>query len=132
MDIEEKNVKAARPRGRPATKGIASTARKTLSEPANQPVDQERVRVGEEEVGSVITPVDASLEDEGVFQQSRQAGAFGMLLRHLLNNERSEIIRLTTEIGVSDNTIYRWLNGICITRPGHLKRLLEALPQPSA
>ena len=35
---------------------------------------------------------------------------FATLLSFLLKNDRSEIQRLAREIGVSDNTIYRWIN----------------------
>ncbi|HEU5375411.1 MAG TPA: helix-turn-helix transcriptional regulator [Ktedonobacteraceae bacterium] len=59
------------------------------------------------------------------------AGAFSVLLGFLIKNDRSEILRLAREIGVSDNTVYRWLNGSTEPRPSHMRRLLEVLsPMP--
>ncbi|HVU66045.1 MAG TPA: helix-turn-helix transcriptional regulator [Ktedonobacteraceae bacterium] len=54
---------------------------------------------------------------------------FATLLSFLLKNDRSEIQRLAREIGVSDNTIYRWINGTSEPRASHMHRLLEVLPR---
>ncbi|HEY0756223.1 MAG TPA: helix-turn-helix domain-containing protein [Ktedonobacteraceae bacterium] len=58
-------------------------------------------------------------------------GPFAVLLTFLIKNDRSEILRLAREIGVSDNTVYRWINGTSEPRPGHMRRLLEVLPHAS-
>jgi len=53
---------------------------------------------------------------------------FSILLSFLIKNDRSEILRLAREIGVSDNTVYRWINGTSEPRLSHMQRLLEVLP----
>ena len=56
---------------------------------------------------------------------------FSMLLSSLIKNERSEILRIAGEMGVSDNTVYRWLNGTSEPRHSHMQRLLEVLSRTS-
>jgi len=56
---------------------------------------------------------------------------FSILLGFLIKNDRSEILRLAREIGVSDNTVYRWINGTSEPRFSHMQRLLEVLPHAS-
>jgi transcriptional regulator with XRE-family HTH domain len=57
------------------------------------------------------------------------AKPFSTLLSFLIKNDRSEILRLAREIGVSDNTVYRWINGTSEPRASHMQKLLEALPR---
>jgi transcriptional regulator with XRE-family HTH domain len=52
---------------------------------------------------------------------------FSVLLGFLIKNDRSEILRIAREIGVSDNTVYRWINGTSEPRASHMQQLLEAL-----
>jgi transcriptional regulator with XRE-family HTH domain len=54
---------------------------------------------------------------------------FSVLLGSLIKNDRSEILRIAREIGVSDNTVYRWINGTSEPRASHMQRLLEVLPR---
>lgn len=56
---------------------------------------------------------------------------FSLLLGFLLKNDRSEIVRLARGVGVSDNTVYRWLKGISVPRYTHIQRILEVLGQVS-
>lgn len=53
---------------------------------------------------------------------------FSILLGFLIKSDRSEILRIAREIGVSDNTVYRWINGTSEPRLSHMQRLLEVLP----
>ena len=53
---------------------------------------------------------------------------FSVLLGFLIKNDRSEVLRIAREIGVSDNTVYRWINGTSEPRFSHMQRLLEVLP----
>jgi transcriptional regulator with XRE-family HTH domain len=55
--------------------------------------------------------------------------AFSSLLRHILRQNRAEIIRVARELEVAENTVYRWMNGTSEPRIQHLKKLLEALPE---
>src|SRR5579859_5359347 len=51
---------------------------------------------------------------------------FSSFLRTILPGNRSEITRLARELDVSENTIYRWMNGRTEEpRPTLLKELLE-------
>jgi len=54
------------------------------------------------------------------------------LLHSILRHDRAEITRLAKEIEVTENTIYRWMNGSSEPRPAHLKRLPEVLPEHRA
>lgn len=56
---------------------------------------------------------------------------FSMLLSSLIKNERGEILRIAEETGVSDNTVYRWLNGTSEPRQSHMLRLLGVLSRTS-
>jgi len=67
-------------------------------------------------------------EDENVSSSPDGSRPFSTLLSYLIKNDRSEILRLAREIGVSDNTVYRWINGTSEPRPSHMQRLLEVLP----
>ena len=80
-----------------------------------------------------------SMIEESVFTQRNEAvdlasaptsgpKPFSVLLGFLIKNDRSEVLRLAREIGVSDNTVYRWINGTSEPRPNHMQRLLEVLP----
>jgi transcriptional regulator with XRE-family HTH domain len=50
------------------------------------------------------------------------------LLREVIKQEKSEVTRIAQAVGVSENTIYRWLNGSSRPRSNHIKRLFEVLP----
>ncbi|MDQ6660490.1 MAG: hypothetical protein M3Z24_05940 [Chloroflexota bacterium] len=58
-----------------------------------------------------------------------QLSPFSSLLRHLLRHERAELSRVAHELNVSENTLYRWMNGNSEPRLVHLKHLLNALPE---
>jgi transcriptional regulator with XRE-family HTH domain len=53
---------------------------------------------------------------------------FSRLLQQLLKRDRAEITRVAHVLNVSENTVYRWMNGISEPRPIYLKQLLDALP----
>lgn len=67
-------------------------------------------------------------ESENISSSSGGSRPFSILLSYLIKNDRSEILRLAREIGVSDNTVYRWINGTSEPRQSHMQRLLEVLP----
>lgn len=52
---------------------------------------------------------------------------FTRLLSDILRHDRMEIARVARELDVTENTIYRWLNGNSVPRHNHLKRLPEVL-----
>ena len=76
------------------------------------------------------SPTQAELADEQLayLLEDEQLSAFSSYLRHILRRDRAEIARLANALDVSENTIYRWMNGNSEPRAVHLKRLLEVLP----
>jgi transcriptional regulator with XRE-family HTH domain len=119
MGQNDDSQKSSRPRGRPAKK--KALFRADMSEPVCPDP-------------SPLDATEAPDESAGVYDisQGELPGAFATLLGMLINGDRSEIIRIAKEVGVSDNTVYRWLNGTSEPRRSHLQSLLRALPQLQA
>lgn len=125
MDVKKMSAKSGRPRGRPSGKKSAPAAKELPVEISNQ------------ETWNGTMPEKPPFEHEGdavdssssSFMQPARPGPFSILLGFLLKNDRSEILRIAREVGVSDNTVYRWLNGTSEPRHSHIQRLLEVLPQ---
>jgi transcriptional regulator with XRE-family HTH domain len=117
MDGEKNAGKVGRPRGRPAGK-------------KEIPLDQELAGEMNHQHNSFedFLP-EAKFADEASALQGNGPGAFSTLLGFLIKHDRSEVLRIAKEIGVSDNTVYRWLNGTSEPRQSHMQRLLEVLPQ---
>lgn len=96
--------------------------------------------ISAQETWKSLLPEEPSLEPangaDGSYDASSAAaggpGPFAILLGFLIKNDRSEILRIAREVGVSDNTVYRWLNGTSEPRQSHMQRLLEVLPQARA
>lgn len=120
---KNESERVRRPRGRPpGKKGISAaqklpeafSTRDNLSNDLSEefPIEQK------EEVGE---------QDDAMPASNGGPGAFSSLLGFLIKNDRSEVLRIAREIGVSDNTVYRWLNGTAEPRHSHLVRLLEVL-----
>ena len=126
---EKKNgdAKASRPRGRPPGSKKFSQAKAYPQELSPQihassnTYQESSSWPGEEAKG---------LQDLSSLPASG-SGSFATLLGYLIKNDRSEVLRIAREIGVSDNTVYRWLNGTAEPRHNHLMRLLEVLPGSS-
>ncbi len=55
--------------------------------------------------------------------------AFSNTLRHILQQNHLETAAIAKALDVTENTIYRWLNGRSEPRQGNLRTLLEALPE---
>jgi transcriptional regulator with XRE-family HTH domain len=126
MDVRKIHTTSSRRRSRPAGE------KKSLSLTKELPVElskREKWNDTMPEQSSLEREGDAADSSEAISTQTRQPGPFSILLGFLLKNDRSEILRIAREMGVSDNTVYRWLNGTSEPRPGHLQRLLEVLPQ---
>lgn len=94
---------------------------------------------GQKEMPAALSNQEASMTDlegknetnDGTSMPTGGPRPFSILLSFLIKNDRSEILRLARDIGVSDNTVYRWINGTSEPRPGHMQRLLEVLPHIS-
>ncbi|MBV9227733.1 MAG: helix-turn-helix domain-containing protein [Chloroflexi bacterium] len=54
---------------------------------------------------------------------------FSRLLRDIVQHDRSEITRIARELDVTENTIYRWMNGSSEPRVAYLKRIPEVLSE---
>jgi transcriptional regulator with XRE-family HTH domain len=61
-------------------------------------------------------------------QDTPKSSPFSQLLRTILRQDRRQLLRVAQELGVSENSIYRWMNGSTEPRIHHLKRLPEVLP----
>ena len=57
---------------------------------------------------------------------------FSSFLQHILHHDRAGITHVASTLGVSENTIYRWMNGTSEPRAVYLKNLIEALPEPQS
>ena len=53
---------------------------------------------------------------------------FSSLLCKIIGRDRAEIAQIAHQLDVSENTIYRWMNGISEPRSRYLKRLIEIFP----
>jgi transcriptional regulator with XRE-family HTH domain len=120
--------KAGKPRGRPpGRKGIAH----------NPGIQEALPRISLHSAGPQETSSERREEPSGLRDLSSSlpaggSGSFATLLGYVIKNDRSEVLRIAREIGVSDNTVYRWLNGTAEPRHSHLMRLLEVLPRSSS
>jgi hypothetical protein len=84
------------------------------------------------EIGSTTA---VSLLHEGLAEENQAYSVavehltpFSSLLCKIIRRDRAEIARIAHKIDVSENTVYRWMNGISEPRSIHLKRLIEAFP----
>jgi|GEM_PF-341361 len=116
MDGENHAGKVGRPRGRPTGKKENPPAQEPLEENIFQQEDEHFLE-------------EARNTEDSTGLQSGGPSAFSTLLGFLIKHDRSEVLRIAKEIGVSDNTVYRWLNGTSEPRQSHMQRLLEVLPQ---
>lgn len=125
MDVRKTSTKTRRPRVRPAGKRSAPATNELLAGNLNQ----ETLSNTMPEKLPAVPEGDAADSPDASFAQPTKPGPFSILLGFLLKNDRSEILRIAREVGVSDNTVYRWLNGTSEPRQSHIQRLLEVLPQ---
>lgn len=80
--------------------------------------------------GQLISSVSLEQEKSLVEQETteKRVTPFSELLRRLLKKDRNEIVRVARELDVSENTVYRWMNGQSEPRMAYLRRLLEVFP----
>jgi hypothetical protein len=106
MSPQEDSAKQSRRRGRPP---------KLPAEQPTAPAQQEQSKPAQEEL--TYTPAEDQLS------------LFSGFLQHILHHDRAEITHVANTLGVSENTIYRWMNGTSEPRAVYLKNLIEALPE---
>jgi len=130
MDVEEKQVKSGKLRGRPPTDKKTITRRATAADlqPALSSREAEYTYALEGFVGSGEED-EASISFDAPSAPTGRPGSFSILLSSLIKNNRSEVVRIARELGVSDNTVYRWMNGTSEPRSNHLQQLTEVLVQ---
>lgn len=78
-----------------------------------------------------VSQAQAVLADEQLAYtlEEEQLSPFSSYLRHMFHHDRIEIARVAKALDVSENTLYRWMNGNSEPRAMHLKHLLEVLPE---
>ncbi|RAQ96277.1 helix-turn-helix domain-containing protein [Thermogemmatispora tikiterensis] len=54
---------------------------------------------------------------------------FSLTLQRILKRDRARIAQFATSLGVSENTVYRWMNGQSEPRPSSLRQILEVMPE---
>jgi transcriptional regulator with XRE-family HTH domain len=129
MDVEEKQVKTSKLRGRPPadkktiTRTTTADLRPALSSREAEYTYALEEFAGQYEENEASVPFDAPSAPTG------RSGSFSILLSSLIKNNRSEVMRIARELGVSDNTVYRWMNGTSEPRANHLQHLTEVLLQ---
>ncbi len=77
---------------------------------------------------SLQIPSEEESERQGKPLTTKESSEFSQLLRSILRQDRSELLRVAEELAVSENSIYRWMSGNTEPRMHHLKRLPEVLP----
>lgn len=123
---KSENGKSGRPRGRPPGKRNTPTAKESPEEPPELE-NMSNMSNGLPEDASPARQEESNGQNDSLAKMENGSGAFSSLLSFLIKNDRSEIVRIAREVGVSDNTVYRWLNGSAEPRHSHLMRLLEVL-----
>lgn len=114
MDSEQDAGKQRRKRGRPpGSRNKASLAR----EARVQRIDQQ----------NAISSTGFNDEQLAYTLTEEKLSPFSSLLRQILRRNRAEILRVASELEVTENTIYRWMNGSSEPRLPHLRRLPEVL-----
>jgi hypothetical protein len=118
MDVRRTNRKQNRPR-------------KHLRGKAEMPITLANQETSNHPLPEGLSSEPRSEMADGISAPTGGPKPFSILLDFLIKNDRSEILRLAREIGVSDNTVYRWINGTSEPRSSHMQRLLEVLPHAS-
>jgi len=109
---------------------------KEMSRQKQQHSTQKDQKVVEPKKNAEIDSTSAgSLLPEGLAEQNLASSVaeehltpFSSLLCKIIRRDRAEIARIAHKLDVSENTVYRWMNGISEPRAVHLKRLIEAFP----
>lgn len=100
------------------------SASESTSQPANHG-DKEAVVINDK-----ATKVTAIPEDEQgiVDTKGKKLAPINSFLRSILWQDRDAISQFAHTLSVTENTVYRWINGTSIPQPTHLKRLPDVLP----
>ncbi len=128
MDEEKKQGKESRQRGWHAEQKKDFSAQKMP-----QAVSEQRVWSNDLPEGWSSQAEGEATNDlaEVMLSHAAKPSPFSVLLGSLLKNDRNEILRIARGVGVSDITIYRWLNGMSAPRYAHMQRLVDVLAQSS-
>lgn len=123
MGKQQDAMKQPRRRGRPP-----GSSHKKVSAQDQTVIRQQATIVDMEASTETVLPISS---DEHMAYAAREEtlSPFSRLLRHILHQNRTEITRVARELEVSENTVYRWINGISEPRSIHLKRLPDILAE---
>jgi hypothetical protein len=111
MSPEEDSAKQPRRRGRPSKQRLPDLH--LVQEHGD--ASQEQADIEDEQLAYTLAEDQLSL--------------FSSFLRHTVQHDHAEIARVAGELEVSENTIYRWMNGSSVPRSAYLKRLIDVLPE---
>lgn len=116
MDSKQEIAKQRRKRGRPpGVRNKSSVQRDMLTQSTYQATSTPSTELNDEQLAYTLT--------------EEKLSPFSSLLRQILRRKRAEILRIAAELEVTENTIYRWMNGSSEPRLHHLKRLPEVLSE---
>ena len=65
---------------------------------------------------------------DGELDGTKHLPPVNQLLHSILQQDRLAIARVAKALGVTENTVYRWMNGTSIPQQAHLRRLPDVLP----
>src|SRR5436305_1351465 len=103
MSLQDDSIQEFRRRGRPRKK-----------QPATQMTSEAVAQLPAEPVPASQQPNDEQL---AYTIAEEDISTFSGLLRSILQRDRAEIARVAKELDVTENTIYRWMNGNSDPRP---------------
>ena len=109
---------------------------KETSKQKQRPYAQKNQEVIElKENAGIDSGTEATLLPEGLAEQDSAYSVaeehltpFSSLLCKIIGRGRAEIAQIAHKLDVSENTVYRWMNGISEPRSVHLKHLIEVFP----
>jgi transcriptional regulator with XRE-family HTH domain len=70
----------------------------------------------------------ASAYLDGTLDDTKHLPPVNQLLHSILQQDRLAIARVAKALGVTENTVYRWMNGTSVPQQSHLRRLPDVLP----
>jgi len=83
---------------------------------------------GKEKEKTTIIVIEEDSSNVSEVAGQRYLSAFSQLLRSLMSHDHSELVRVARELKVTENTIYRWMNGNSKPHMMYLKKLPDVFP----
>lgn len=113
-----------RKRGRPAGSRKGNTPAANPRRPTSlQATQLDSVRPEKQQTSSEVHE-----EAPAFLNGTKSLPPVNQLLHSILQQDRLTIARVAKALGVTENTVYRWMNGTSTPQPAHLRRLPDVLP----